>query len=224
MSESAPARQPRDEIVGAVTGPEKPYPLRMEGEVIAGFGRGSKDLGIPTANLPVASESSDPTNWIHTSQSGVYFGWASIRFPSTHTDLSLPPSLPSFAQSPPLSDLNIPSYDPKSDSTWRIYPMVMSIGFNPFYKNTVRSAEVYIMNQFEKDFYGAWMRISILGFIRPELDYVDRESLIKDIHTDVDVALKSLGREAWWVGGEERTWLGGEGWVEKKEGIEEKGN
>lgn len=100
--------------------------------------------------------------------------------------------------------------------------MVMSIGYNPFYKNTVRSAEVFIMNRFEKDFYGAWMRISIDGYIRPELDYVDRESLIRDIHTDVDVALKSMARESWWVSEGERKWLGGEGWVEKEKKEGEK--
>jgi len=40
-------------IIGPSTGLEAPYPLQMEGKVIHGFGRGSKELGIPTANLPV---------------------------------------------------------------------------------------------------------------------------------------------------------------------------
>lgn len=56
--------------------------------------------------------------------------------------------------------------------------MVMSIGFNPFYKNTVRSAEVHVMHGFEKDFYGCEMRISIVGFIREEADYEGIEKLI----------------------------------------------
>jgi riboflavin kinase len=75
--------------------------------------------------------------------------------------------------------------------------MVMSIGYNPFYKNTVRSAEVHVLHKFEKDFYGSEMAISILGFIRPEYDYVDVESLIKDIKVDCEVAKSSLGRENW---------------------------
>ncbi len=75
--------------------------------------------------------------------------------------------------------------------------MVMSIGYNPFYKNTVRSAEVHILQKFNRDFYGAEMRISILGYIRPEYDYVDVESLIKDIRTDIAVAERSLGKEKW---------------------------
>ncbi|XMA17380.1 hypothetical protein WAI453_010171 [Rhynchosporium graminicola] len=75
--------------------------------------------------------------------------------------------------------------------------MVMSIGFNPFYKNTVRSAEVHVMQKFDKDFYGAEMRVLLLGFIRKELDYVSLEALVDDIRTDIEVAGRSLGREGW---------------------------
>lgn len=76
-----------------------------------------------------------------------------------------------------------------------VYPMVMSIGWNPYYKNTVRSIEVHIMHRFETDFYDSHMNVTILGFIRPEYDYVSKESLIEDIKTDIDVAGKSLARK-----------------------------
>lgn len=33
-------------IVGPESGPEAPFPLQMEGKVIKGFGRGSKDVSI----------------------------------------------------------------------------------------------------------------------------------------------------------------------------------
>lgn len=75
--------------------------------------------------------------------------------------------------------------------------MVMSIGWNPFYKNTVRSVEVHIMHEFASDFYGAHLNLVILGFIRPELDYVSKESLIEDIKTDIEVARRSLERPAY---------------------------
>lgn len=80
---------------------------------------------------------------------------------------------------------------------WRLFPFVMSIGYNPFYKNTVRSAEVHILHRFPQDFYGCQMAISILGFIRPEYDYVSVESLVQDITEDCEVAKRSLDREAW---------------------------
>jgi hypothetical protein len=38
MSEQRPL------IVGQDAGPESPYPLQMEGKVISGFGRGSKEV------------------------------------------------------------------------------------------------------------------------------------------------------------------------------------
>ena len=41
------------------------------------------------------------------------------------------------------------------------------------------------------------MAISILGFIRPEYDYVSVESLIKDINEDIEVTKRSLDRERW---------------------------
>ncbi|KAF7943996.1 hypothetical protein EAE96_010407 [Botrytis aclada] len=183
-----PTKEPRPLIVGSESGPESPYPLRMEGEVVSGFGRGSKELGIPTANIPVTN-----VPWIDTAPSGVYFGYAA---------LSLPPSHPS---------LQTPSPSPSPTQTTRLYPMVMSIGYNPFYRNTVRSAEVHLLHKFAQDFYGCNMRVEILGYIRPELDYVDKESLVRDIETDIEVARRSLARENWAVEKRDAWLLGGEG-------------
>ena len=55
--------------------------------------------------------------------------------------------------------------------------------------------EVHILNTFPQDFYGARMNLLILGFIRPEYDYVSKESLIEDIRIDIEVARSSLERE-----------------------------
>ena len=83
------------------------------------------------------------------------------------------------------------------DGIGQVYPMVMSIGFNPVYGNTVRSVEVHIMQDFGIDFYDSHMNLIILGFIRPELDYVSKEKLIEDIVTDIDVSGRSLARKAY---------------------------
>ncbi|KPM36120.1 hypothetical protein AK830_g10446 [Neonectria ditissima] len=161
----------RPSIVGPDAGPETPYPYRMEGKVIAGFGRGSKELGIPTANLPVDDAL---TPWIAAIPSGVYFGYASLALPPAHPDRPA-----------------------GSDAAFSILPMVMSIGYNPFYKNTVRSAEVHVLHKFTADFYDAPMRLLILGFIREEKDYKSLEALIEDINFDCVVAKESLAREHW---------------------------
>lgn len=163
-------------VIGTSTGPEAPYPMQMEGKIIRGFGRGSKKLGIPTANLPVDN---DLTPWIADVQSGVYFGWASLRLPPSHPNQPMmPPNL-------------------KVNSGFNIYPMVMSIGYNTFFKNKTRSAEVHILHEFEGDFYGVEMRLLIVGFIREETDYDDLQGLVEDIHLDCDVARRSLDRETW---------------------------
>ncbi|CAD0097591.1 unnamed protein product, partial [Aureobasidium mustum] len=149
---------PRDTIVGPDSGPEPPFPLKLNGEVVKGFGRGSKELGIPTANIPLSGLTVGGHDDI---ESGVYYGYCSL------------------------------------SSTGRIYPQVMSIGWNPFYKNTVRSVEVHVLENFSSDFYGSHMNLVILGFIRPEYDYVSKESLIEDIEFDVQVARKCLQREGY---------------------------
>lgn len=41
------------------------------------------------------------------------------------------------------------------------------------------------------------MNLLILGFIRPEYDYVSKESLIEDIRVDIEVARRSLRREGY---------------------------
>lgn len=47
------------------------------------------------------------------------------------------------------------------------------------------------------DFYGTQLHLLILGYIRPEYDYVSMEALIEDIRIDCEVARQSLLREAY---------------------------
>jgi riboflavin kinase len=73
----------------------------------------------------------------------------------------------------------------------KVFPMAMSLGWNPFYKNERLTAvrreaplrvyhtylsqqEVHIMHDFATDFYGYELRVLVLGYIRPELDYISR--------------------------------------------------
>lgn len=59
---------------------------------------------------------------------------------------------------------------------------VMSVGWNPFYKNTKRSAvsccelqddrqEIHIMHKFDADFYSANIRMVVTSFLRPEQNF-----------------------------------------------------
>lgn len=47
------------------------------------------------------------------------------------------------------------------------------------------------------DFYGTQLKLLILGYIRPEYDYVSLEALIEDIRVDCEVARRSLQRKAY---------------------------
>ena len=49
-------------------------PWQLKGTVVKGFGRGSKELGIPTANLDSASLQSALAEAV----TGIYCGWSSV--------------------------------------------------------------------------------------------------------------------------------------------------
>ncbi|RKF63204.1 Riboflavin kinase [Erysiphe neolycopersici] len=212
----APTNRERDQIIGSDSGPEPPFPLRLGGEVLRGFGRGSAKLGCPTANLPVDSASAKP--WIDGAKSGVYIGWCSIRFPPDHPALKYATPLP-FSRILPSNFISPePGIQLSTESLqngWRLYPMVISIGYNPFFKNTTRSAEAHVLAGFQDDFYGCQMRVCLLGFIREEWDYETMDKLIEDIAIDCEVTRRSLDRRNWNMAGEalkkEVEWLSGNG-------------
>lgn len=49
------------------------------------------------------------------------------------------------------------------------------------------------------DFYSTTLHLLILGYIRPEYDYVSLDALVEDIRVDCEVARKSLERPAYRV-------------------------
>ncbi|KAH1066021.1 hypothetical protein J1N35_031008 [Gossypium stocksii] len=126
-------------------------PWYISGPVIKGFGRGSKVLGIPTANLSPKGHSS----LLSEHPSGVYFGWAGL-------------------------------------STRGVYKMVMSIGWNPYFNNAEKTIEPWLLHEFTEDFYGEELRLVIVGYLRPEVNFPSLESLIAKIHEDKRIAESAL--------------------------------
>ncbi|TNY17641.1 riboflavin kinase [Rhodotorula diobovata] len=163
----------RPDVAGPDSGPPSPYPVYLDGWVTRGFGRGSKDLGCPTANLPDSSIAP----YAATLSTGVYFGFARVLDPA-----SAPRDAAQGAFSP----------DAPRGVHDEVHPMVMSIGWNPFYNNSTRTAEVHILHAYPADFYGKELRVVMLGFIRPEYNYSSLDALIKDINHDKLVALHSV--------------------------------
>ncbi|KAH8707016.1 hypothetical protein GQ44DRAFT_743398 [Phaeosphaeriaceae sp. PMI808] len=135
-----------------------PFPLKLQGPVIKGFGHGSKDLGIPTANIPPSGHD--------TLASGIYYGFCTLNhssIPSQTTSTSVPSATPNTT---PLSA----SLHAVRDLAYPPHPA--PVGYNLYYRNSQRSIEIHILHNFDKDFYGATLSLIILGFIRPEYNYM----------------------------------------------------
>ncbi|XP_034254750.1 riboflavin kinase [Thrips palmi] len=129
----------------------KGLPHFASGIVVKGFGRGSKELGIPTANFEphIVKELPEEVG------TGIYFGWAQIDEGTVHK-------------------------------------MVMSVGWNPYFKNVEKSMETHILTKFSQDFYGRNLRVCMVGYLRPEKDFTSLDALVKQIYEDISVAEKEL--------------------------------
>lgn len=164
--------------------PKSPYPVKISTtEVIPGFGRGSSDLGFPTANINI-----NENNVLKELETGVYFGFAKL-YKSNKIDQ--------------IGDQKIDRIDGKSsvilnygrylnDKDLEILPMVMSLGWNPYYGNKEKTCEIYIIHEFDKSFYGADISAVVCGYLRPELNYTGLDALKKDIELDVKIGLANL--------------------------------
>uniref|UniRef100_A0A4W3IY46 riboflavin kinase n=1 Tax=Callorhinchus milii TaxID=7868 RepID=A0A4W3IY46_CALMI len=73
-----------------------------------------------------------------------------------------------------------------------VHKMVMSIGWNPYYKNTKKSMETHIIHSFKEDFYGEILSIVIVGYIRPEKTFESVDALITAIYSDISEAKEKL--------------------------------
>ncbi|XP_078327728.1 riboflavin kinase-like [Crassostrea virginica] len=128
-------------------------PHFAEGEVVKGFGRGSRELGIPTANYPEDVVEGLPQEL----PLGVYYGWGNV-------------------------------------DDGEVYKMVLSVGWNLYYKNTKKSMETYLMHTFSEDFYGSKLKVIMLGYIRPMEDFSSLDDLIRAIENDIYVAKERLDK------------------------------
>mmetsp|Transcript_3041 Transcript_3041/g.5175 ORF Transcript_3041/g.5175 Transcript_3041/m.5175 type:complete len:201 (-) Transcript_3041:490-1092(-) len=124
-------------------------PILLEAEIVHGFGRGSKELGIPTANLSMDVLGPRGENL----ETGIYYGW---------------------------SHLNSCRYQ-----------TVVSVGWNPFYKNEKKTVEAHLLSKLP-DFYGEILKVELLGYLRQETNFNGVDDLISCINSDIDLTKKRL--------------------------------
>ena len=133
--------------------------LLLRGKVVTGYGRGSKKLGVPTANLPHFHEdlvtSTDLNN-------GVYFGWGCIEKDSE----MIVPIVANIGRSPTFVG---------NENSINIVEAHL-IGRTPTSKIKDNSG----------DFYNEYLRICLIGFLRNEKKFSSFDGLVKQIHDDID--------------------------------------
>lgn len=148
---------------------QKQLPIRMISKVVRGFGRGSSDLGIPTANLDAKDgQFSTTAGGFDALPTGIYWGFARIGGGEGNDGVIC-------------------------------YKAAISIGYNPYYKNETKTVEPHLIappadecrhksscgETILRDFYNEPIRLSVVGYLRPELPFEGLEKLIDAIKKDI---------------------------------------
>ena len=140
----------------------------IEGHIVSGFKRGSKQLGVPTANIEMVHSN---LQIIHNLIPGVYS--ATCEF----------------------VDLNKEKYPFLAEKEHSQMPCALSIGWNPTYANKEKTVEVFIIEDFGfKDFYGQQLRIHLKSYLRAEALFSDYDHLILAIQCDIEQSIEEFER------------------------------
>merc|ERR1711865_138556 len=146
-------------------------PIRLRAEVIHGFGRGSTQLGFPTANLRVrwdtdsgetlTAEEASVLSFARASETGIYCAYAMI--------------------------------EGGPRGTGGVHKVAMSMGWNPTFTDVKRQTiEPWLLHQFDEPFYGAQLRLLVCAFVRPEAKFNSLDELITEIRADGDFCSAAL--------------------------------
>jgi len=150
-------------------------PIRFVSKIVKGFGRGSADLGIPTANL--CEKSTRSSVQYESLPTGIYWGFARIVFDGDGNSISN-----------------------GDEELKEVFLAAVSVGYNPFYNNKKKTVEPHLIaspesprrhlsksreTMFSRDLYGLGIRLSIVKYLRPELPFEGMDKLILAIKNDI---------------------------------------
>ena len=160
--------------------------LFLSGTVVHGFGRGSKELNCPTANIdPVVVATLNNTEMLQEllgqNGTGIFFGFAQLirrRGPSpvVTSHNSVDPVTVNGTES---------SHEVEEDGDGQVFPMSASFGYNPCYNNSEKSLEVHLIHSRTiPDFYGSRLKVVLIGKLRDEAKFDSLAALKDQIELD----------------------------------------
>ncbi|CAN0424931.1 unnamed protein product [Discosporangium mesarthrocarpum] len=141
----------------------------LRGEVSNGYGRGSKKLGVPTANLP----ESQFAERLRSLPAGVYFGWVALEGVGAAGAEPAATEGPGAGVRPPGAGVPPP---------WKC---VANVGYSPTFagaENAEKIVEAHLIGYTGDDFYGKTMRVMLVGFQRPERKFPSFPELVATIN------------------------------------------
>jgi hypothetical protein len=157
----------RPDIVGDPSGPDPPFPIRLDSKIIRGTGKSTESFSMPTANL--ASLPDD----IVAPLSGTYFGWAFINpKDKSQTDLhdNWRHAIISVAPCP----YSTPSVAPKK---------------------VIKTYLIHDFSGLK--FFESKISLILMGYLRPCIPCEEREAFSFETDKDISITQASLEREEW---------------------------
>ncbi len=142
-------------------------PIYLDGPIVKGCGRGSRQMGVPTANIdpaPLAAK-------LEKLPRGVYFGYARLEAPAgwSDADRAVHKVVMNIGKRPTASE------GADSDVT----------------------VEVHFLHEYPGDFYGARVRVVALGYLRPEMRFAGGiGELVTRIKADIAISRIQLDDDA----------------------------
>eukprot|EP00438_Fugacium_kawagutii_P022496 Skav233626 [mRNA] locus=scaffold492:22796:23584:+ [translate_table: standard] len=145
-------------------------PVRLRAKVVRGFGRGSKQLGFPTANLEIrwdadvsqlSEEERTVRDFATSHRTGIYCAWGCV--------------------------------EGAGGAEEQVHKVAMSMGWNPTFDDVkAKTIEPWILHHFTEDFYDSYLRLLVLAYVRPEVKFESTEHLKHEIAADGEFCRASL--------------------------------